>query len=138
MSLVLYSGGWYLCGDPVPQQERPYVVYHIPCTNCPQAYIGQTGRTLTQHLKEHRRAVTNGDLATSALAEHAHSTGHPISWTEARVIATCSHTSRWCFLKSWMIHRETNHLNGELGSLPTSIRHSLGIHRSCAHPQTVN
>ena len=63
--------------DPVPQLERPGVVYHIPCTNCPQAYIGQTGRTLTQHLKEHRRAVTNGDLATSALAEHAHSTGHP-------------------------------------------------------------
>ena len=128
MSLVLYSGGWYLCGDPVPQQERPYVVYHIPCTNCPQAYIGQTGRTLTQHLKEHRRAVTNGDLATSALAEHAHSTGHPINWTEARVIATCSHTSRRCFLESWMIHRETNHLNRELGSLPhiykTLIRHS--------------
>ena len=78
--------------DTVPQLERPGVVYHIPCTNCPQVYIGQTGRTLTQRLKEHRRAVTNGDLATSALAEHAHSTGHPINWTEAHVIATCSHT----------------------------------------------
>ena len=32
----------------------------------------------------------------------------------------------------------TNHLNRELGSLPTSIRPSLGIHRSCTHPQTVN
>ena len=93
------------------QLERPGVVYHIPCTNCPKTYIGQTGRTLTQCLKEHRRAVTNGDLATSALAEHAHSTGHPINWTEARVIATCSHTSRRCLLKSWMIHKETNHLH---------------------------
>ena len=114
--------------DPVPQQERLGVVYHIACTNCPQAYIGQTGRTLTQCLKKHQRAVTNGDLATSALAEHAHSTGHPINWTEARVIATCSHTSRRCLLESWMIHRETNHLNRELGSLPhiykTLIRHS--------------
>ena len=93
------------------QLERPGVVYHIPCTNCPKAYIGQTGRTLTQCLKEHRRAVTNGDLATSALAEHAHSSGHSINWTEARVIATCSHTCRQCFLESWMIQKETNHLH---------------------------
>ena len=60
--------------------------------------------------------------------EHAHSTGHPINWTEDRVIATFSHTSRRCLLESWMIHRETNHLNRELGSLPhiykTLIRHS--------------
>ena len=58
--------------DPVPKQERVGVVYHIPCNNCPQAYIGQTSRTLTQRPKEHQRAVRNGDLATSALAKHAH------------------------------------------------------------------
>ena len=124
--------------DPVPQQERPGVVYHIPCTNFSWAYIGQTGRTLTQRLKEHRRAVINGDLTTSALAEHAHSTGQPINWTEARVIATCSHTFRRCLLESWMIHRETNHPNSELVHSPTSIRPLLGIQRSCTHPQMVN
>ena len=113
--------------DHVPQQERPGVVYHIPCTNCTRTYIGQTGRTLTQHLKEHRRAVRNANTATSALAEHAHSTGHPVNWTEARVIDTCSYTSRRCLLESWMIHKETNHLNRELGTLPhiykTLIKH---------------
>ena len=82
--------------DPVPKQERASVVYHIPCNNCPQAYIGQTSRTLTQRLKEHQWAVHNGDLATSALAEHAHSPSHPIDWTEAHVIDTCTHTSRRC------------------------------------------
>ena len=72
--------------DPVPKHERASVVYRIPCNNCPQAFIGQTSRTLTQRLKEHQRAVRNGDLATSALAEHAHSTGHPIDWTKPHVI----------------------------------------------------
>ena len=76
----------------------------------------------------YRRAAINGDLATSALAEYASSTSHPINWSEARVIATCSHTSRRCLLESWMIHIDTNHLNRELGSLPhiykTIIRHS--------------
>ena len=104
--------------DQVPQQERPGVVYCIPCTNCPRTYIGQTGRTLTQRLKEHQRAVRNADTATSALAEHAHSTGDPVNWTEARVIDTCSYTSRRCLLESWMIHKENNHLNRELGTLP--------------------
>ena len=102
-------------------------VYRIPCTNCPRTYIGQTGRTLTQRLKEHQRAVRNADTATSALAEHAHSTGHPVNWTEARVIDTCPYTSRRCLLESWMIHKETNHLNRELGTLPhiykTLIKH---------------
>ena len=37
--------------DQVPQQERPGVVYRIPCTNWPRTYIGQTGWTLTRTLK---------------------------------------------------------------------------------------
>ena len=103
-------------------------MYCIPCADYPRKYVGQTDRTLTQRLKEHQRAERNADTATSALAEHAHSTGHPVNWTEARVIDTCSYTSRQCLLESWMIHKETNHLNRELGTLPhiyeTLIKHS--------------
>ena len=112
--------------DPVPKQERAGVVYRIPCNNCPQAYIGQTGRTLTQRLKEHQRAVRNGDSATSALAEHAHSTGHPIDWTKAHVIDTCTHTSRRHLIESWMIQKETTPLNREKGTLP-------GVYMSLMH-----
>ena len=46
-----------------------------------------------------------------ALAEHAHCDDM------ACVIDTCSYTSKRC-LESWMIHKETNHLNRELGTLP--------------------
>ena len=45
-------------------------------------------------------------------------TGHPVNWTEALVIDTCSYTYRRCLLESWMIHKETNHLKRELGTLP--------------------
>ena len=72
--------------------------------------------------------ICRADLVTSALAEYVHFTGHRINWTEACVIDTFSHASRLCLLESWMIHRETNHLNRELASLPhiykTLIRHS--------------
>ena len=40
--------------DPVPGNCRKGVVYSIPCAEC---YIGQTGRSLEHHLREHRRAL---------------------------------------------------------------------------------
>ena len=106
----------------IPEQERWCAVYCIPCTNCPRAYKGQTSRPLAQRIKEHQRSVHYSDIATSALAEHSNSTGHPIQWDEAHVIDTCPHTSRWCLLESWAIHKETNPLNRELGSLPHSYK----------------
>ena len=42
------------------------VVYSIPC-ECGKEYIGETGRTLTQRMSEHKRAVKNGD-SNNALA----------------------------------------------------------------------
>ena len=114
--------------DPVPKEERSGVIYCIPCTNCLWTYIGQTGRTLVQRIKEHQITVHNCDLANSALAEHSHSTERSIKWDEAYISNTCSHTSRQCLLESWAIHKESNPLNRELGTLPhiykTLIRHS--------------
>ena len=46
------------------------VFYRIPCGTCLKVYVGQTCRTLDHQLKEHRRALTSGNLAQSAIAEH--------------------------------------------------------------------
>ena len=51
-------------------------MYKIPCSSCPRVYIGQTGRTLGQRVKEHQRSVRDKKIATSALAEHSERTGH--------------------------------------------------------------
>ena len=56
--------------DPVPMDQRTGVVCQIPCSDCPKVYIGQSGRSLKHRLSEHRRALRNGDVAASALAEH--------------------------------------------------------------------
>ena len=65
--------------DPVPANHRKGVVYSIPCAECPRTYIGQTGRSLDHRLREHRRALKNGDLGSSALAEHVFSSNHRVS-----------------------------------------------------------
>ena len=66
--------------DPVPKENRSGVIYQIPCSRCLQTYIGQTGRTLGQRLKEHQRAVRDRNTSTSSLVDHICSTGHLVDW----------------------------------------------------------
>ena len=55
--------------DPVPAHQQEGVVYKISCSDCSKSYIGQTGRTLAQRVKEHQRYVRTFDVNNSALAE---------------------------------------------------------------------
>ena len=59
--------------NPVPANSRKGVVYSICCAACPRTYTGQTSRSLNHRLREHRWALRNGDLGSSAFAEHAFS-----------------------------------------------------------------
>ena len=47
--------------DPVPVECRTGIVYQIPCKNCSQVYVGQSGPIITDRIKEHQWAVKNGD-----------------------------------------------------------------------------
>ena len=67
--------------DRVDSLEKPGVVYRVPCASCQCCYIGQTGRTLSCRFKEHKSAVNNQDVASSALAEHWLDTGHAVAGT---------------------------------------------------------
>jgi len=45
---------------PKDKQEKEEItdcVYKIPCSNCEQTYIGETGRKLGTRLKEHKTEV---------------------------------------------------------------------------------
>ena len=60
--------------DPVPVKERKGVVYFIPCVECSIVYIGQTGRSVTEHVFKTEHAV---DLSQSEkLDHHQHTTTH--------------------------------------------------------------
>ena len=74
--------------DRIPLQQQAGVVYRIPCGTCTKVYVGHTCRTLDHRLKEHRRALTSGNLAQSAIAEHAAHELHVIDWEEAKVVDT--------------------------------------------------
>ena len=62
--------------DPAKQDG---VVYRIPC-GCGKVYIGETGRPMQD------RSTIKARTETSAVSEHAHSTGHKPLWKEVKFI----------------------------------------------------
>ena len=67
------------------------MVSGIPGGECPQTYIGQTGRTLDHRLAEHQWALKNGDVSASAIAEHVFAAGHQVDLSKATIIDTHLH-----------------------------------------------
>ena len=93
----------------LPKENRSGVIYQIPCSRCPQTYIGQTG----QWLKEHQQAVRARNTSTSSLEDHVCNTGHPVDWNKAQILNSCLHTSKWCLLELWMNLKQPSTLNRE-------------------------
>ena len=50
--------------DPLPVERRTGIVYQIPCSDCSQTYVGQSGRTIVDRIKEHQRAVKKMETPT--------------------------------------------------------------------------
>ena len=62
--------------------------------------------------------LENGDMAASALAEHALTAGHGVDLSKAEVLDSNPYTATRCMLESWHIQRNENKLNRERGNLP--------------------
>ena len=60
-------------------------IYKIPC-ECGKVYIGQTGRTVQDRIKEHQRCIKLADFDKSAVAEHSLLTGHRILLSSTTVV----------------------------------------------------
>ena len=88
------------------------------CSECPRTYIRQTGRSLDHHIGEHRRALKNGDVTASAVAEHVFISGHQMDLSKARVVDAHPHTQTRCLLESWHIQHEQAPLNRGRGTMP--------------------
>jgi hypothetical protein len=76
------------------------LVYRIPCTQCGWSYVGETSRSLSDRLKEHRRAVRNFS-STSELVSHMLSTDHRIDWEGAKVICREPFYNKRIFKEAW-------------------------------------
>ena len=64
-------------------------------------YVGQTGRTLANRVKERKLALTSHSLAQSALAEHAAQQSYDNDREGATVMDVKQQFHWRCILESW-------------------------------------
>ena len=80
-----------------PALQTSNVIYQIPCKDCSATYCGQTSRPLHKRISEHERYTRPAyshatDLRqSSALAQHAHASGHQIDFSSAVILAKLQH-----------------------------------------------
>lgn len=68
-------------------------LYRIPCS-CEPSYIGQMGRNITMHLKEHQRHLRLGHVDKSALVHHGWTIGHSILFDYTKILGKSSSYDR--------------------------------------------
>ena len=78
-------------------KDTVYTTWAEKWCGLPHPMLGQTSRYLTQHIKEHKKALLNDNPTISVLAEHAIAENHTICWLQAEVMDH-SFTSLHCLL----------------------------------------
>ena len=71
--------------DTVDPAKQDGVVYKIPC-ECSKVYIGKTGRSMHERIKEHDRDIRLARTQSSAVSQHSNATGHYPLWDEVKFI----------------------------------------------------
>ncbi|UYV75307.1 hypothetical protein LAZ67_12003426 [Cordylochernes scorpioides] len=66
-------------------QSFSNAIYRIPCNDCPQSYVGETGRTIATRVLEHDRNIRSHDLRKCDLSKLAYELGEVVP-PESRIV----------------------------------------------------
>lgn len=94
--------------DRIPLEEKG--VYEVPCGDCEKTYVGQTSRHMSTRLREHRRAVDQGQ-STSSLFQHFEKTAHTIDFDGIKSLAAVSHYTARTIREAIEIERRPHNMN---------------------------
>ena len=78
-------------------------VYIIPCRDCDNLYVGETGRSLSVRLDEHKRACASGQ-ENNAVATHSLSLDHRIYFKNSKIIYKESNVTKRRVVEGALIH----------------------------------
>ena len=119
--------------DRISDEEKPDVVYKIPCKNYEQVYVGETGRPLGARVKEHSKEVdritgifTGAEKTRaasicnkSAITDHVCNEIYVIDWENAKVVDRESDKAGRLIREAIWI-RKTDNMNRDEGSYQLS------------------
>ena len=85
-------------------------VYAVRCGECPEVYIGETGRDYKVRLKEHQNNV-RFCKERSAVYNHMLKSNHAIDWSNSRLLYHSNNVKRRLAVESALISRVPNFNN---------------------------
>ena len=96
--------------DKDPKTNQTGIIYHYQCPyiNCPSAYIGESGRTLGDRVKEHFKAPFPIHL-------HSTTTGHPMDPNQFNIVHKEINSQSRTIKEAMFIHVQDPTLNRNLG-----------------------
>ena len=100
--------------DTLDPAKQDGVVNRIPC-ECGKVYIGETGRSMQERIKEHDRDIRLTHTQTSAVSEHAYKTGHYRIWNEVKFIDRDHHWYTRRVKEAIHIRLHPNNINRDSG-----------------------
>ena len=89
-------------------------VYEVPCKVCDKVYIGETGRSLNDRIKEHKYAVRTGNKK-NGIAVHVQESDHPVDWSSAKLRVNEQHLWKRKMLEAIHIKIQDNPSNLDCG-----------------------
>ena len=93
------------------------MVYCYQCADCPEQYIGETGRPIEEREKEHKQACERMETGKSAIAEHLWRNNHKANWKSCRIIDKAQDWRRRKNLESYHILSQNPKMNRDKGYL---------------------
>ena len=124
--------------DKDPKNNQTGIIYHYQCPhiNCPSAYIGESGRTLGERVKEHFKAPSSIHL-------HSTTTGHPMDPQQFNIVHKEVNSQSRTIKEAMFICVQDPTLNRSLGKyqLPHIWDHLLQVSptlqcKPFSHPTT--
>ena len=82
-------------------------MYKVPCAVCDKVYIGETGRSLQDRIKEHKYAVRTRNT-NNGIAVHVQESDHPVDWNAVKVQTSEQNLWKRKVLEALHIKRQPN------------------------------
>ena len=87
-------------------------MYQIHCS-CGEVYIGETGKTINERVKEHKRSVCRMDTNNS-ITVHVINNSHDMAWDQATIITQETHRIKRK-IKEAILIQKTPYINMDSG-----------------------
>ena len=92
-----------------PESNTNIGVYNVPCKDCNLIYVGQSGKLLSERLKQHKYNIRTAN-ESSALFKHQQNQCHLMNWNNSKVVFKCNDTIVRLIVEGAII-KLTNNMN---------------------------